>query len=85
MQLLGNGKRILGILTALCLSFGCIEYDRVDAESKIFLGDCNADGQLDQADVLLLRSFLCGEEIDLHTSNADWNLDGAIDVRDLTF
>ncbi len=85
MQLFGNGKRILGILTALCLSFGCIEYDRVDAESKIFLGDCNADGQLDQADVLLLRSFLCGEEIDLHTSNADWNLDGAIDVRDLTF
>ena len=46
-------------------------------------GDFNFDGNIDDADMVMLRKYLSGENCDLHTSIADLNNDGEVNSLDL--
>ena len=46
-------------------------------------GDINEDGSVDLKDVVLMRQYIAGWEVEINTRNADVNVDNSIDMKDL--
>lgn len=49
----------------------------------IGLGDTNGDGSIDMKDVLLLRKFIAGQDVQIIEDACDVNADDEIDLKDL--
>ena len=61
------------------------EYQQMTEPTEKLLGDANADGTVDVADITTIASYILGKNIAVFSmTNADANEDGVIDVADIT-
>ncbi len=63
-------------------AIGAVEGTSQNVKSR--LGDVNADGKIDIADVVALNAYLLGRDSDITAESADITDDGNLDVFDLT-
>lgn len=47
------------------------------------IGDINDDGEVDMKDVLMMRKYLAGMDVEYNAENADCNADGSVDMKDV--
>lgn len=60
------------------------DIDRTKLTSVIY-GDANGDEAVNMKDVLVMRKYIAGWNIDINIENADINSDGSINMKDVLF
>lgn len=60
------------------------EYNVVYLEASVLRGDVNRDGAVDKQDVIELNGWLLGRDAEIYGPEADMDINGAVDVFDLT-
>ena len=56
---------------------------KVEASAEKLLGDANDDGAVNMKDVLLMRKYLAGLDVEYNAENADCNGDGDVNMKDV--
>ena len=56
---------------------------KVEASAEKLLGDANDDGAVNMKDVLLMRKYLAGMDVEYNAENADCNGDGDVNMKDV--
>ena len=54
--------------------------DKID-----YYGDANSDGSVDIKDILILRKFISGADVDIDMNLSDVDGDGAVGFRDILY
>ena len=60
-----------------------LDDDPTDPQPAELRGDANGDGAVNMKDVLLMRKFLAGVEVEYNAENADCNADGTVNMKDV--
>lgn len=77
-------RKLCGVLTAFCMTLGCVSGMEVSAVQDLPYGDCNMNGIVDAADAQMLCAYLTGESDRKLSKYADFNQDGILNIVDLT-
>ncbi len=60
-----------------------LDDDPTDPQPAEMLGDVNGDGEVSMKDVLLMRKYLAGLDVEYNAQNADCNGDGEVNMKDV--
>ena len=60
-----------------------LDDDPTDPQPAEMLGDANNDGAVNMKDVLLMRKYLAGLDVEYNAVNADCNVDGEVNMKDV--
>ena len=60
-----------------------LDDDPTDPQPAEMLGDANNDGAVNMKDVLLMRKYLAGLDVEYNAENADCNGDGDVNMKDV--
>ena len=60
-----------------------LDDDPTDPQPAEMLGDANNDGAVNMKDVLLMRKYLAGLDVEYNAENADCNGDGEVNMKDV--
>ena len=60
-----------------------LDDDPTDPQPTEMLGDANNDGAVNMKDVLLMRKYLAGLDVEYNAENADCNGDGEVNMKDV--
>lgn len=78
-------KRVLSIFLSVIMIVCAFVIPNTSAESQLLKGDVNSDGIVDIRDVLLLRRYYVGYDVQINFAAADYNSDSKVNAMDILF
>ena len=76
-------KRGLSIFICILVLMSSIGMISINADSVILKGDANSDGIIDVKDVLILRKYYVGYDVEFNFNAADYNSDSKVNAIDI--